>query len=46
MTKTKRLVEEALSLPVEERAIIADSLHKNLALPATCQEAPEVFLCN
>jgi hypothetical protein len=44
MMTTRKLIEQALSLPVEERALIADSLLRSLHVPdsATNTEWTEV----
>lgn len=36
---TKQLLEEALSLPIEERALFADSLLRSLNIPDTTIDA-------
>ena len=44
--KTKKIIEEALSLPVEQRALIADSLLKSLNMPDAAIDAKWVEVAN
>jgi putative addiction module component (TIGR02574 family) len=39
MMKTKKLIQEARSLPVEEKALMVDSLLKSLHMPDTTIDA-------